>query len=111
LGVRRKDPEQVRDSDMSSPQTHRDPLFTNDRGVVVAAVEAASPELPMAQVNKVVTALDEELTLRGYSDSMRDNYRRGQETTDGGLLGGVARGRGYRVEGERHPVGSGLDPC
>ena len=50
-------------------------LSTSDRVVVAAAVEAASPELPVAQVNKVVTALDKELTLRGYSASTRDNYR------------------------------------
>ena len=50
-------------------------LSTSDRVVVAAAVEAASPELPVAQVNKIVTALDKELTLRGYSASTRDNYR------------------------------------
>lgn len=50
-------------------------LFTTDRVVMAAAVRAASSELSVGEVNKVVTALDEELTLRGYSDSTRDNYR------------------------------------
>jgi len=50
-------------------------LFTSDRVVVAAAVEAASPELPVARMNEIVTALDEELALRGYSGSTRDNYR------------------------------------
>ena len=50
-------------------------LFTSDRVVVAAAVEAASPELPVEEVSKAVTALDKELTLRGYSVSTRANYR------------------------------------
>jgi integrase/recombinase XerD len=50
-------------------------LFTSDRVVVAAAVEAAAPELPVAQVQAVVTALDEELTLRQYSPKTRDDYR------------------------------------
>jgi len=49
-------------------------LFTSDRVVVAAVVEAASPELSVAQVNEMVTALDEVLTLRGYSARTRDNY-------------------------------------
>ncbi len=49
--------------------------FTGDRVVVAAAVEAASPQLSVAQVNEIVTTLDAELTLRGYSLSTRDSYR------------------------------------
>jgi len=49
--------------------------FTADRLVIAASIQAASPQLPVKQVSKLVTALDEELTLRGYSDSTRDNYR------------------------------------
>ncbi|MCP4602994.1 MAG: tyrosine-type recombinase/integrase [Proteobacteria bacterium] len=50
-------------------------LFTSDRLVVAAAVEAASDELSVARVTEIVTALDKELTLRGYSTRTRDNYR------------------------------------
>jgi integrase/recombinase XerD len=50
-------------------------LFTSDRVVVAAAVEAAAPELPVARVQEIVTALDEKLTLRGYSPRTRQTYR------------------------------------
>jgi integrase/recombinase XerD len=49
--------------------------FTSDRVIVAAALEAASTELPLARVREIVTALDEELTLLGYSASTRDAYR------------------------------------
>jgi integrase/recombinase XerD len=51
-------------------------LFTSDRVVVAAAVEAASPELDVARVREVVTALDEEMTLQGYSPKTRETYGR-----------------------------------
>jgi integrase/recombinase XerD len=50
-------------------------LFSSDRVIVAAAVEAASEELPVARVTEVVTALDEELALRGYSSNTRNDYR------------------------------------
>ncbi|MCP4538965.1 MAG: tyrosine-type recombinase/integrase, partial [Chloroflexi bacterium] len=50
-------------------------LFTSDRVIVAAAADAASEELSVARVTEIVTALDEELTLRGYSTRTRDNYR------------------------------------
>jgi integrase/recombinase XerD len=50
-------------------------LFTSDRVVVAAAVEATAPDLPVTQVQAIVTALDEELTLRQYSPKTRDDYR------------------------------------
>jgi site-specific recombinase XerD len=50
-------------------------LFTSDRVIVAAAALAASAELTVARVTEIVTALDEELTLRGYSPRTRDNYR------------------------------------
>ena len=50
-------------------------LFTSDRVVVAAAVEAASEELPVAQIREIVRAVDEALTLRGNSASTRENYR------------------------------------
>jgi integrase/recombinase XerD len=50
-------------------------LFTGDRVVVAAAVQAVTPELPVTQVQEIVTALDKELTLRQYSPKTRDDYR------------------------------------
>jgi len=50
-------------------------LFLGDRVVIAESVRAASPELASDQVKLVVAALDEELTLRGYSPNTRDNYR------------------------------------
>jgi integrase/recombinase XerD len=50
-------------------------LFTDDRVILAAAVRAASPELKVAQFGKIVTALDEELALRGYSARTRESYR------------------------------------
>lgn len=50
-------------------------LFTNDRVAVSAAVRAASAKLSVERINEVMSALDEELTLRGYSPKTRDNYR------------------------------------
>ena len=41
-------------------------LFTSDRIVVAAAMKAALTELSVARVQEIVTALDAELTLRGY---------------------------------------------
>jgi hypothetical protein len=50
-------------------------LFTSDRVVVAAAVEATTPELPVTQVQAIVAALDGELTLRRYSPRTRQIYR------------------------------------
>jgi len=50
-------------------------LFLGDRVVIAESVRAASPELASDQVKLVVAALDEELTLREYSQNTRDNYR------------------------------------
>jgi len=50
-------------------------LFTSDRVVVAAAVEAASEELSVARVREIVRAVDEVLTLRGCSVNTRENYR------------------------------------
>ena len=49
-------------------------LFLGDRVVMAESFRAALPELASDQVNLVVAALDEELTLRGYSPTIRDNY-------------------------------------
>jgi site-specific recombinase XerD len=49
-------------------------LFTSDRVVVAATVEAASEELPVARVREIVRTVDEVLTLRGCSASTRENY-------------------------------------
>jgi integrase/recombinase XerD len=51
-------------------------LFYSDRVVVAVAVEAASPELEVARVRELVRALDEEMTLRGYSPKTRETYGR-----------------------------------
>jgi len=50
-------------------------LFTSDRVVVAAAVEATTLELPVVRVQAIMTALDEKLTLRGYSPRTRQTYR------------------------------------
>ena len=50
-------------------------LFLGDRVVVAESVRATLPELPADRVKMFVAALDEELTLRGYSKNTRDNYR------------------------------------
>jgi hypothetical protein len=50
-------------------------LFLGDRVVVSESVRDASPELASDQVELVLTAHDEELTLRGYSPNTRDKYR------------------------------------
>jgi hypothetical protein len=50
-------------------------LFLGDRVVVSESVRVASPELASDHVKIVLAALDEELTLRGYSPNTRDNYR------------------------------------
>ena len=50
-------------------------LFLGDRVVIAESVRAASSELASDQIKLVVAALDEELTLREYSQNTRDNYR------------------------------------
>ena len=50
-------------------------LFPKDHLAVAETVRAAFPNLPSDQVSPVMAALDEELTLRGYSPNTRDNYR------------------------------------
>jgi hypothetical protein len=58
-------------------------LFTGDRVVVAAAVEAAASELPVARVQAVVTALDERLTLlqgQIYTYHIAAEYQKWEDT-------------------------------
>jgi site-specific recombinase XerD len=48
--------------------------FSTDRVVVSPLVQNDRPQLPAEKVSQVLTALDEYLTLEGYSTSTRDHY-------------------------------------
>ena len=50
-------------------------LFTNDRVVVSAAARAIAGKLSLERMGEMVSKLDKELTLRGYSPRTRDTYR------------------------------------